>query len=30
MSPTTKVGSINWTCSTTSSVSQQYLPATCR
>ncbi|MCK9366971.1 MAG: hypothetical protein M0P72_07480 [Metallibacterium scheffleri] len=21
---------MNWTCSTTSSVSQQYLPATCR
>jgi len=23
-------GSINWTCSTTSSVPKQYLPATCR
>ncbi|MHB1283600.1 MAG: pilin [Metallibacterium scheffleri] len=23
-------GSINWTCSTTSTVPQQYLPATCR
>ncbi|THD11401.1 pilin [Metallibacterium scheffleri] len=30
LSPIANVGSINWTCSTTSSISQQYLPATCR
>jgi type IV pilus assembly protein PilA len=30
LSPIANGGSINWTCSTTSSVPQQYLPATCR
>ena len=30
LSPTTNAGSINWTCSTTSTISPQYLPATCR
>ena len=30
LSPTANGGSINWTCSTTSTVPKQYLPATCR
>ncbi|MCK9367680.1 MAG: pilin [Metallibacterium scheffleri] len=30
LSPIANAGSINWTCSTTSSISPQYLPATCR
>ena len=30
LSPIANGGSINWTCSTTSTISPQYLPATCR
>ena len=30
LSPITNAGSINWTCSTSSTVPAQYLPATCR